>query len=244
MQLLLYIDGETTYNGIIIPNAFPYIVNNTNKVINSFGNKTFTITKKIIRNFVTVDSSIRRDVSLRSNRRFIYDILSYIITYAKFNTNLIVIRKEYIDFFTNSTMSKRDYLSAIEYFRLKGIIARTNIQSTFAINPIAIYKGDLYKFDIICKKYIADYPIIKDNKIIVDRVAIIKDKDATDIEVINCNNIAKKAFNDVSKRVDFSIKLKPKRKAVKQDKIINATYSFKKNEDKKEDKGGDNELIS
>lgn len=178
-----YLEDDKSCNGIIIPNQFNLYKSETNKVIGKFGNKSLIITEQILQDFTIVGKYVWEVLS--NNRKLAnYDIIGYIAKHIKYNSNIIKLNSERLRGYTGVELSNRDYTTAIATLKRYNIIGDCNIKGCFAVNPIAIFKGSIYKFVELYEENKMDCYINEDNKVIVDKAIIIKDKKCSKFDII------------------------------------------------------------
>lgn len=111
--------------------------------------------------------------------KYEHSIISYIARNIKYNSNLIKFNIEIIRGYSKVRLSNRTmYCEAINNLCNLGIIARSEFNGMFNVNPLAILKGNIFAFYDDYIKNIRDtgYEVKALGKTIIDRVAI-KDKD-------------------------------------------------------------------
>lgn len=178
--------------GVIVPNKFPLYKNECNKIISKMGNKTIVITESILQDFTIIGKYVW--AALKSNRKLInYGIVSYIAENIKFNSNIIRLNQERIRGYLSTEICNRDYYNAISFLESFSIISKCDISGCYTVNPIAIYKGNIYQFvDISESNEIQAHYSDNNDKLLIDKAVILKDKYATKTEVI----LNKKYYKD------------------------------------------------
>lgn len=108
---------------------------------------------------------------------YVAKLFAYIKKCIRFNSNVIRINKEAfsIMYNTNGEINNRSFINSIDYLCAKNIIQKTDKQSTYAVNPLDIFKGDISIFVDIYNRHFEDKEImIIDDKIHIDKFVILR----------------------------------------------------------------------
>lgn len=194
-ELKDYLEDVKTCNGIIIPNKFNLYRKDNNKVIGKIGNMTVVQTEQIIREYAIIGKYVLS--ALSKLQKFLpYAIVSYIAETIKFNSNIIKISPDIIRGYTCiSGLNARTYSQAMSILMNYSVIAETSIKHVYAVNPIAIYKGVIFKFLEINDEHKLSDCIIEDDKLIIDKAVIVKDKKGLNTELIRNAKYSDRTFN-------------------------------------------------
>lgn len=214
-NLIDYLDDIKSSKGIIVPNKFNIYKTDCNKLVSKLGNKSIIISNIIHRDFTTIGNYVWGILS-KERKYLLYAIVGYIAQSIKFNSNIIRITPERIKGYVLSEINNRDFYNAINFLKAYNVIGDCKIKSCYVVNPIAIYKGDIYKFVEVCEQA-GFVEAIKDNddKLIIDKYAIIKDTFLKDIEVVlNKTYYTNKIDNNIIENKN------------NKEKMIEAQYSF------------------
>ena len=195
-----YLDGDKECNGVIVPNKFNIYKSECNNVIAKMGNKSIVLTEKILQDFTIVGSYVW-DV-LASQRKYLYySIIGYIAQNIKYNSNIIRLTPERLRGYIGSEIANRDYYNAINYLKNYSIIADCDIKGCFTVNPIAIFKGSIYKFVELCEDNgMSEAHINNKDTLLIDKALVIKDKMASKVEIL----LNKKYYKEVNIRKELS----------------------------------------
>lgn len=179
-----YLEGNVKSNGIIVPNNFNIYRTPSNDIISKIGNKSIVVTEKILQDFTIIGTYVWN--SLKVKRNYLpYAIVGYVAQTIKYNTNIVKISVERLRGYLNSEISLRDYYSAMSYLKNISIIGDCDIKNCFVVNPIAIYKGNIYKYVDICETNgLSARMVDEKDRLIIDKIAVIKDKYGNDIDII------------------------------------------------------------
>ena len=101
-------------------------------------------------------------------------IIAYIASVIKFNSNIVYIKPESICAILHTDkVYTRDFYPAIRHLTNLNIIYKTEYQSYYAVNPLAVFKGSLVEFVENYNTYIQSYNSVAiDDKIMLNRFAI------------------------------------------------------------------------
>lgn len=210
-SILDYLDDNKQSNGIIVSNRFPIYKNDCNKLVSKMGNKSLIITESILRDFTIIGNYVWD--CLKGNKKYLYyATIGYIAQNIKYNSNIIRLSPDRLRGYLGIEIANRDYYTMISFFKSFSIIADCEIKQCFTINPIAIYKGDIYKFVELCEANGLQESVVNNkDKLLIDKAVIIKDKLINNIEVLYNNKYYKnimpiKKEKSLKGTVDFSIK--------------------------------------
>lgn len=169
---------------VVVPSNFNIIVHQNNKIIVELPDGKQLIDPinpyyeyAIIGNYITINL-----------HKFSTDelvIIGYISTFIKFSSNVIYMSKENVEGFKGRTINTRNYYTAIAHLVNRQIIAQTEINNVYVINPICIFKGHIRKYLQYCKDNLVNGKIIKDannNRVCFNKAAIITKDNVITIE--------------------------------------------------------------
>lgn len=115
-------------------------------------------------------------------------VLTYILKHLEYNDNGFVTDVTHI---CNTAHVRMDvYYKAIKELHDNNLIHKTNKQNFIIINPLHIFKGNLYEFMKLYKKLYGDEPAKTDEKgyIIIDDKDCIEINDNIEFSINNINN--------------------------------------------------------
>lgn len=204
-----YLDNEDKCEGIIFPSKFELNTRPCNSIITKSGNIGVVKLEQIYRDFVNVSVNLWNMFN-REDSIYVYRMIAYINTRIKFNTNVVRITKDMFDGFICKESNKRGYITAINKLLDYSVISRnTAYRDQFVVNPLYIFKGNIYTYKELCDKYqmLATTTDSK-GRIIPDKVLIIKDIKEKEVELI----INKKYIKPNKVKKEEKIKELPKLK--------------------------------
>lgn len=184
--------GDNDNKGIIVPMTLSLDghIKGSNKSINVGSN--YKLVKKLsIWNEYGIVSDDCSDAVARGLELtgYVVKIFAYIKKYIYFNSNVIYIDKRLLStaYCNGREVNRRCFADAIAYFVRKGILQYTDKQSTFIVNPIHIFKGDIHTFVNIYNKHFSNSTILtENNQVVINRFVILRknqDGDYIDTEV-------------------------------------------------------------
>lgn len=208
-----YYDGELDCNSIIIPNSFGIRKVDSNEIIAKIGNKEFRTTTKICMNFTLIGDYVWNCLAQR--RKYLdYAIVGYIANSIKFNSNIVRINADIIKGIVGAELSNRNYQESMADLKRYSIIRDISVRGMFEVNPLAIFKGNIYQLiNIWEEKHIKGY-FDDGDKVILDKFAVVKDKMGEDVRVI----LNRKYYKEE----------KSKKEKVNMDKLKGLTFDFSK----------------
>lgn len=180
-----YLDNEDKCEGIIFPSKFELNTRPCNSIITKSGNIGVVKLEQIYRDFVNISVNLWNMFN-REDSIYVYRMIAYINTRIKFNSNVVRITKDMFDGFICKESNKRGYITAINKLLNYSVISRnTAYRDQFVVNPLYIFKGNIYTYKELCDKY-QMLATTTDNKgrIIPDKVLIIKDIKEKEVELI------------------------------------------------------------
>ena len=189
--LLSAFDNKNT-NSIIVPMPFQLEVCNNIKYLGRINNLSLSRESEVIRSFSTISDPVLR--LLPQLNKYGVAIVTYIALTIKYNSNIIKFNIENIKGYMQSDISNRlPYFDALNILIDYNIIAKTNIQGVYNVNPLAILKGNIntfYNYYTTIRN--AGKEIRLDGKTIIDKAAII----TKDNKLITIGNIIKDVIED------------------------------------------------
>ena len=204
-----YLEDDTKCQGIIFPSKFALNTKPCNSIISKNGNIGLVKLEQIYRDYVNVSVNLWNMFN-REDSIYIYRMIAYINTRIRFNSNVVRITKDMFDGFICKESNKRGYLTAINKLIDYSIISRnTCYRDQFIVNPIYIFKGNIYIYKELCDKYQMLSTTTDDKgRIIPDKALIIKDIKEKEVELI----INKKYIKPSKVKKEEKIKELPKLK--------------------------------
>lgn len=186
-----YYDGDLECKSIIIPNSFGIRKVDCDTLIGKIDNKEIRITEKICMDYSLIGNYIWNCFSTK--RKYLnYALIGYIANAIRFNSNIIRINIDILRGVVGSELSTRDYLNTISSFKKYSIIKDLNVRGMYEINPLAVFKGSIFKLINIAEEYGIKGYFDNGDKVILDKYAVIKDKAGKDVRVI----LNKKYYKD------------------------------------------------
>lgn len=213
-----YLEGNIKSNGIIVPNNFNIYKTQTNDIISKIGNKSIVVTEKILQDFTIVGNYVWNTLKLK--RSYLsYAMIGYIAQTIHYNSNIIKLSIERMRGYLNTEIGNRDYYTTISYLRNMNIIGDCDIKGCFVVNPIAVYKGNIYKYVDICETNgLSARMVDEKDRLIIDKIAVIKDKYGNDIDIILNRANYKESIKEIE------AKAKERREEI--DESVNKRMSF------------------
>lgn len=206
-----YYDGNNDCNSIIIPNTFGIRKVDCDLIIGKIDNKEIRITEKICMNFSLIGNYIWNCLSMR--RKYLnYAIIGYIANAIKYNSNIIRITPDTVKCIVNAEVSNRTYQEAIADLKRCFVIKNTSVRGMYEVNPLAVFKGSVFKLLDIAEEYGIKGFVDDGDKVILDKFAITEDKEGKKVKVILNGKYHNKSNKD--------------NKEVKQINCDNIRYSF------------------
>lgn len=172
-----FFDGEIAKNGsILLPNMFGITVIEGDRQIDKGDKYKVFAPGKIIRNFSSIDNDIW--LALKPYRKILlYEIVGFMANTIKYDSNAIRISHDAIRSYINSNISARDITECINILEVKDIIRRTNSRGIYAVNPLRIFKGDVYSFSNRINDNKLYNPIIDKGVLNIDQAVIYTTKE-------------------------------------------------------------------
>lgn len=200
-----YYDGDLDCKSIIVPTSFGLRKVDCDIVVGKIDNKEIRITEKICMDYTMVGNYVWS--SLASKRSYLpYAIVGYIANAIKYNSNVIRINPDIIKGIVCAEIDNRTYLNAIAHLKRINVIKPIDARSMYEVNPLAVFKGSIYKFINIAEQYgIVGY-VDDGNKILLDKFGVVEHK-TDNVKVI----LNKKYYKDAPSRIIT-------------EKVINASY--------------------
>lgn len=202
-----YYDGDLDCKSIIVPTSFGLRKVDCDIVVGKIDNKEIKITEKICMDYTMVGNYVWN--SLASKRSYLpYAIVGYIANAIKYNSNVIRINPDIIKGIVCAEIDNRTYPNAIAYLKQINVIKPLDVRSMYEVNPLAVFKGSIYKFINIAEQYgIVGY-VDDGNKILLDKFGVVEHK-TDNVKVI----LNKKYYKDAPSRIIT-------------EKVIKAGYDF------------------
>lgn len=211
-----YYDGNNDCNSIIIPNTFGIRKVDCDLIIGKIDNKEIRITEKICMNFSLIGNYIWNCLSMR--RKYLnYAIIGYIANAIKYNSNIIRIHLDTISCIVGAELNNRMYQECLADLKRYSIIKNTSVRGMYEVNPLAVFKGSVFKLLDIAEEYGIKGFVDDGDKVILDKFAITEDKEGKKVKVILNGKYHNKSNKDNKDN-----------KEVKQINCDNIRYSFDK----------------
>lgn len=182
-ELYDFCEGNLECKSIIIPNSFSIKRISSSTAVAKYDNKEIIVTEKICNNYTMIGNIIWSNLANR--RKYLdYAIVGYIANAINFNTNVIRLDINIIKSLVCKEINARTYMDSIVTLKELNIIKSTNVRGVFAVNPIMIFKGSIFKLLDIIDTYDITANSVTEDKVNIDKFAIAKDVKATNIKVI------------------------------------------------------------
>ena len=203
-----YLKDDSKCQGVVLPTKFGLITQSCNSIIAKSGNIGIVKLEKIYREFVNINVNLWNMFSLEDSINM-YRMIAYINTRLRFYTNYVRITKDMFDGFIGKVSNKRSYLDTINKLINRNVIERTTAyRDIYIVNPVYLFKGNLYIFKELCDKYqMFSSTIDERGRIIVDKALVIKDIKEKEVEVL-----INKKYIKAGKEKEEKIKMMPKLK--------------------------------
>lgn len=127
---------------------------------------------------------------------------------------IIRITSDIVKCIVNAEISNRTYQEAIADLKRCFVIKNTSVRSMYEVNPLAVFKGSVFKLIDIAEEYGIKGFVDDGDKVILDKFAITEDKEGKKVKVILNGKYHNKDNKD--------------NKEVKQINCDNIRYSFDK----------------
>ncbi len=202
-----YYDGDLDCKSIIVPNSFGIRKVDCDVVIGKIDNKEIKITEKVCMDYTMVGNYVWNCLS--SKRSYLpYAIVGYIANAIRYNSNIIRINPDIIKGIVCSEIDNRTYLNAVAHLKRINVIKSLDARGMYEVNPLAIFKGSIYKFVNIAEQYGIIGYVDDGNKVLLDKFGVVGHKN-DEVKVI----LNKKYYKDAPSRIVT-------------DKVIDAQYNF------------------
>lgn len=191
---------------IVLPNPFNIRKEDCNKIIAKLDNKSIVVTEKILQDYTIIGNYVW-DCLSSINKCLTYSIVGYIAQNIKFNSNAIKINIERLRGYTKREIDRRVYSSAMNVLLNFHIIKESEVKYIYNVNPLAIFKGNIYKFIEMCETYGLNTTINVNEKTCIDKFLVLKDKLAKDVQVVINRAYSNKTIKELAGyKVNFNKK--------------------------------------
>lgn len=167
------LNKDSNADSVIVPIPFNLIVyNNYGKTISANNGYRTIKDKYVAHKYSIVANNVMKIIPFLN--KYSNAIIAYISSAIKPNSNIICIKNEHIaSILDTDKVHNRDFYTAISELIKCNIIYKTEYQSYYAVNPLAIFKGSLVEFAENYNTYIQSYNSVAiDDKIMLNRFAI------------------------------------------------------------------------
>jgi hypothetical protein len=167
------INEENNVSSIIVPIPLNIVVSDSySRTISANNGYKLIKEKSVVHNYAIVSIHVINKMPFLN--KYENAIIAYIASVIKFNSNIVYIKPESICAILHTDkVYTRDFYPAIRHLTNLNIIYKTEYQSYYAVNPLAVFKGSLVEFVENYNTYIQSYNSVAiDDKIMLNRFAI------------------------------------------------------------------------